>query len=511
MNRGRQAFQISRTLMYNSLLDQLRKIPFLGKKFPHSLHEISRGNFLLSLLWFFQWIKETVETGVYFLFVFGLSEKLKDLFGSSQGQSTLFFVTLFFTSVCMGTFFKSGRIPSFDEDSFVMVKIFSMSARTWYLTSTFYKLGRSLFFYALVGGTTLFLLNRNPLGIISMVLLLGGLRVTATAVEVALYTKRRGRIGSALFIGSMVLFPVLMVIFFWKDLPGSWVSFLFSPVTGVMSLFVGALSVRYLLRYRGYQNIAAETLVTGSYVDWDKLAEEGENPTWKEGQTTSTLKGFAYLHEVYFQRIEPTMKTGNILGGVFGLGMVFLAEFLVLTPSWAYRFLLLYVFFYGVTFLNTETFSKGLFFHMDRFLFSCHLVKEPLSLFLLRVKLTAKLFCPRFLVFLFSAAMGGILLFGPTKKAAFIVLLCGIGGLALFFHGITRYHGFNPYADGGQGEPFLYSVTSTRNLWIFALPGTLKTDPSTAGVFLLGMVFLLALDFLLVFFFMGKNFTPRKK
>ncbi len=499
-------FQVSFALSCNHFIYTLQRIPWLGKKIPHTVYHIPTIKLILSIA-----AELTKALGRFLAAALTLGilifAPLYFMEGSLDNMN-LFFHYFFFIFFLIAPLSGNIIFQTRDLSAYTVINILRLPQRDFFFSKIIYELGlKTARYLLLLMLSSLFI----DISLLESAMLSGYILFAALIWEYGtLMFFRRFNIdpyGKPVY--NIAALAFLLAVCY---LPPYWGFVLkMRPVLGSGYLFallfiLAGISLRGLSRFSGYSAVTKQTITRERILEVADLLKtiafadvnlEEKKLVKEKVAAADSLQGYALFNYLFFRRHRDIIvKPARVKAAVVAVLTLIAWALLLLKPELRgpvreniftfspYLILIMFVLSSG------ERFSRALFFNCDRYMLKERYYKDKSALlenFTIRLKKTIglNLLPAAALAFLFVSAA----LFSGAggEMVRLIPLLVTIFTLALFFstHYLFIYYLLQPYTAELTLKNPLYTIINTLIILISCASLQIKT---TSLLFTCGVI-----------------------
>ncbi|MBC8569919.1 hypothetical protein [Zongyangia hominis] len=525
-------FHISTASMANRLIYFVKRIPLIGKAVPDGIYaqmELKQGLAVVAALFYalYRLFCKALYVGLMVLLPLLLA--MEDGFTRAQ-QGDLFLHIFFFLS-CLAGAVQAPKALEAKPNKFICIRLVGMDPEEYTRSMVLFYHGSEFLYFLpslLIGGI---IAGCNAWQLIGLILAFPCYRLMGEALQLIVY-RRTKRVLST----SYVLISILLVagaILAYAPLAagsayavGRW-AFFFPAV--LAALILGALSLRYILRYPGYRAAAQDVLVHDKIsADPQKTAAQNRFRDVKLRDSDFTgeeliagkhgnQKGYRYLNTIFFERhrrmlVLPLYRRLLIVAVLFvgcGAALLFFPEFRPTFSQVLSRLLPAFCFVMYFASIG-ERICRAMFYNCDISLLRYSYYRERgaiLRNFQIRLARIAGL--NLILAAAICLAVGGLIfLSGVTwsPKDMIFFMLC-ILFLSLFFsvHHLFLYYVCQPYTTELDMKNPLFNIINVVVYMVCYMCLQIHTVPSNFAFIVLGAT----LSYMVVALALVYKFAPK--
>lgn len=463
------SFSLKNTYRVNSILYALKQIPLLKKFLPASLYQVHGFKVFANVLSVI-WEISAMFLGklIYFLtMVCGIGA----LYEKVPADQVFLHILLFLTII--GTYANTNIFDPTRDKYYAMI-LLRMNAREYTLVNFGYTILKVLIGF--LPFSIIFGISRGvPLWPCLLIpFCVAGAKVTAAAYSLWEYEKNGiARNGNTFSKGRWLFTGILLVLAY--GLPAVGIALPVWASMGIMLAFVflGAASIRRIVRFQNYREINQELLTqVMTQLDDVKYAAKAtvEKNISADISITSKRKGFEYLNELFIRRHQKilwksTIKIASVciilVCGVLA-ALYFFPEMKPNTNNLVLTWLPYFTFIMYA--INRGTgFTQALFMNCDHSLLTYSFYKQPkfvLQLFRIRLREITKINAVPAVVIGAGLALILYASGGTENPLNYVVLFVSILSMSMFFsiHYLTIYYLLQPYNAGTEIKSGAYQV-----------------------------------------------------
>ena len=511
------SFKFSFAENANNTIYVLKRIPLIGKKIPDRLYKATNWKLALGILGEIMaviggFFKKSLYLGLMILLPAYLTTK-------NMGKSLPAFLNIFFfLSIVLGTFMGSIILNSSSKKAFNMIILMRCDAREYYLGEIIFHSITDFIYFILPMIIIGYFIGLSPLKAVELIIELTFLRMISEMLQLLLYRKyeknifRNGYITGFVIISCLALayiFPILK-----HDLNLQWL--LFSAVTAVIIVLLGAASFVSLWNFKGYIPVARSILKRNTINNIDELTAEmkfgdvkiNESKMTKEDLSPRLYEkkhGYDYFNALFFRRhkrimVNPIKTRVIVIAAIFVIASVALIFMPEQRPEAMEKIKnsapLLVFLMYSMS--TGERICKAMFYNCDISMLRYAYYRQSkviLSSFTYRLKRTLLLnIIPALAI---CIAIAGIFVICGYAGSVFTLMPLFISSVALacFFsiHHLFMYYVVQPYTSQLKVKSPIFSIVNTVIYIASYACLRIKTPPYyfTLGVILVTILYMI--------------------
>lgn len=375
---------------FNQLFLLLKRLPILRKKLPSAPKTGATGKKVYTVLGLYYKVFSSLVRSALLMAIYYFPWKVIPCVSMAHG----FFQSFFFLSILAGPFFLSRGRPEMDWNGYYFLRLFRFPCKLFFLNRVFLNLAKTsiaLFFPLFFMGRLTDHLWVSLMAFCASILM----RILSAAFDFWVHEKEKHRLYDNANL-KVVLFCIILVLAYVPIFEEK--SFLLIYCALGISI-LGAVWGLFYLKRADYEKLSKglsttdelksvkNVMVDSNFAD---VRVEERDEDLLHIQVPSDKKGYAYLHEIMFQRLnkqltERSMKITKYMA--LGIPLLLVGGYLVKTKSFdlgdeekiesLYITILRISFFYSYLLSQGERFTKILFLYMDRDLLPYPYYREP--------------------------------------------------------------------------------------------------------------------------------------
>lgn len=434
---------------------------------------------------------------LYFFIIFYSTYKL---FPKTMVKS-YFHIYFFFTLIGL---FINNKLLNTNKKKYFSIILFNMDSTKYFRACLFWNQITSLILNTLV---TLFFggLILSPIRYsIMLIVFTFFIRLIGEALNIMFYKRYK----YIWYSNNKLYFSIVLSLFACAFLPylGLYVNFTILDITTIITIFLGILSLIYLLKIKDYKLMYKKLSLVVNVMDHKNekdylkqaMVELKDKDKKIDNKKLEGKKGYDLFNTIFFERHKEILLRSARKYSVILIGIYIILGYLVLTKNGYYtkvnNFYIKNIGWFGLIMFIVNRgaiITQAMFFNCDHAMLRYNFFREPnsiLDLFKKRLIIVSKVnLLPAFVI-----GVGNIVLLILTNNTSPVTLISNflfIVSLSIFFsvHYLVIYYLFQPFNKEMEVKKMSYSIMTLITYMITYSLTRISIDSVTLSIF--GVIF----------------------
>ena len=515
MNEFIYAFLLKSTYRTNSLLYNLKKIPFLKDVLPANLYKSNNIKSFAKLLAFiYEVLTLFIWKLLYLLLIIVIPMVLSE---SLEVDLSMFFHILFFLTFCGAVLNTS--LLDVSTDKYYAIMIMKMNARRLALSEFMYFQGKQLLGLFI----TMYYLSKwfsfSWLACICVPVYV----VSCKLIGCALFVKLDAMLKEKVMVGlKLAICGISLALIIICPILDIFITANVFYIATVVVFVIALPCLFYIFNYPKYDQLYKKLLRTENVVFDDQAFVEEEKKTYHDKITdvsiTSNKRGYAYFNELFIKRHKKLLtRTTNLITILIIVIEVALGIAIVMHEPTRSTFnqnvigILPYFMFVMYLINRGDSITKAMFINCDKAMLHYSFYRKGktiLEMFSLRLKSLVAINIRPAIVLAIGLSVLYALSGGTSNGVEYVVIIVTILSLSIFYsvHYLVMYYLLQPFNEQLEMKNPIYQAIMGLT-YLVAYMFTMEISSIYFGVVVIGITIVYCIvSLVLVYYFAPKTF-----